>query len=301
MARVRLIAAVTTVPVFPRRACMAARSNPGRRVAAIVFDIESVADGDLIARLRYPGESLSAAEAISRYKAELTEVNGKDFIPYTYQLPVSLVVATVAPDYRLLNLAALDEEQSRPHEIVKQFWEGWERYDCPKLVSFNGRGFDLPLLELACFRYGLAIPDWFAEDRRSFDQPRNRYNTAAHFDLHEWLTNAGASRFSGGLSLAASLVGKPGKQDVAGHMVQDLWDAGHRQEIHDYCRGDVLDTYFIFLRSRVVAGAISLDEEQRIIEEARAWLEAHAEDSPGLAKYLAAWGDWQSPWASVSQ
>jgi predicted PolB exonuclease-like 3'-5' exonuclease len=279
---------------------MAARSNPGRKVAAIVFDIESVADGDLVSRRQYPGEGLSAADAIARYKAELLEANGSDFIPYTFQLPISLVVATVAPDYRLLNLVALDEEQSRPHEIVRQFWEGWERYGEPTLVTFNGRGFDLPLLELACFRYGIAIPDWFAEDRRSFDQPRNRFNTAAHFDLQEWLTNSGASRFNGGLSLAASLIGKPGKLDVAGHMVQDLWERGQTQEIHDYCRADVLDTYFLYLRSRVVAGVLSLAEEQTIIAETREWLEARAEASPALQKYLDAWGDWQSPWNSAN-
>jgi len=276
---------------------MAARSNPGRKVAAIVFDIESAADSDLVSRLQYPGEGLSAAEAVSRYRADLLEANGRDFIPYTFQLPISLVVATIGPDFRLLNLVALDEEQSRPHEIVRQFWEGWERYDRPTLVTFNGRGFDLPLLELACFRYGIPIPDWFAEDRRSFDQPRNRYNTAAHLDLQEWLTNSGASRFNGGLSLAASLIGKPGKLDVAGHMVQELWEAGRQREIHDYCRADVLDTYFIFLRSRVVAGVLSLAEEQAIIEETREWLEARAENSPALRKYLDAWGDWRSPWA----
>jgi predicted PolB exonuclease-like 3'-5' exonuclease len=164
-------------------------------------------------------------------------------------------------------------------------------------VSFNGRGFDMPLLELCAFRYGIAIPDWFAEDARNFDQPRYRYNTTAHFDLHEWLTNSGASRFNGGLSLAANLIGKPGKMDVAGHMVQDLWDAGRKAEIHDYCRGDVLDTYFVFLRSRVIAGDIDLAREQVLINEAHRWIEAHVNDHPGLARYLEAWGDWQSPWA----
>ena len=261
----------------------------------LVFDIESVADGALVSRLRYPGEGLDPAAAIARYRAELLAENGKDFIPYTFQVPISLVVATLGRDLSLQNLGALDEQQSRPHEIVKQFWAGWMKYQRPRLVSFNGRGFDIPLLELCAFRYGLPIPDWFAEDARNFDQPRYRYNTAAHFDLHEWLTNSGASRFNGGLSLAANLIGKPGKMDVAGHMVQDLWDSGRRSEIHDYCRGDVLDTYFVFLRSRVVAGEITLEREQELIDEAKAWIEARADSSPGLARYLAAWGDWQDP------
>jgi predicted PolB exonuclease-like 3'-5' exonuclease len=194
-----------------------------------VFDIESVADGDLVSRLRYPGEGLAAEPAIARYRAELMQENGKDFIPYTFQLPISLVIAKVAKDLSLQDLIALDEKHSRPHEITRLFWDGWRKYQRPKLVSFNGRGFDMPLLELCAFRYGVAIPDWFAEDARNFDQPRYRYNTAAHFDLYEWLTNSGASRFAGGLSLAANLIGKPGKMEVAGHMVQDLWDAAARR------------------------------------------------------------------------
>jgi len=261
----------------------------------LVFDIESVADGSLVSRLRYPTEKLAPAKAIARYRAELEAESGKDFIPYTFQLPVSLVIAKVAGDLSLQDLVALDEEESRPHEIVRRFWEGWKKYKQPQLVSFNGRGFDMPLLELCAFRYGIGIPDWFAEEARSFDQPRNRYNTRAHFDLHEWLTNNGASRFTGGLSLAANLIGKPGKMDVAGHMVQDLWDADRKAEIHDYCRGDVLDTYFVFLRSRLVAGDISLDRERKLIAQAKEWIEARVDASPGLARYLAAWGDWQDP------
>ena len=117
-----------------------------RRTARLVFDIESAADGELIAKIRYPGEKLSPTEAIQRYRSELLEQNGKDFIPYTFQLPVSLVVATVADDYSLIDLVALDEEMSRPHEIVRLFWEGWRKNGQPQLVSFNGRGFDMPLL-----------------------------------------------------------------------------------------------------------------------------------------------------------
>ena len=79
-------------------------------------------------------------------------------------------------------------------------------------------GFDMPLLELCAFRYGIPIADWLAEDSRNFDQPRYRYNIAAHFDLYEWLTNSGASRFAGGLSLAANLIGQPGPRPLPGRL-----------------------------------------------------------------------------------
>jgi predicted PolB exonuclease-like 3'-5' exonuclease len=127
----------------------------------LVFDIESVADGELVSRLRYPGEKLSPQKAIRRYRDELLEKYESDFIPYTFQLPVSIAIAKVAADYRLLDLVTLDEPQFRPHVITEHFWRGWEKYGRPTLVSFNGRTFDLPLLELAAFRYGIAVPGWF--------------------------------------------------------------------------------------------------------------------------------------------
>src|SRR6187549_3523187 len=192
-------------------------------VRYLVFDIESVADGALVSKLRYPADSLSPADAVRRYRDELLAKYETDFIPYTFQIPVSVVVAKVAADFRLIDVVALDEPQFRPHIITQHFWKGWEAYKRPTLVSFNGRTFDVPLLELAAFRFGLSIPAWFALQAKSFDQPRNRFNLEAHIDLQELLTNFGTSRFNGGLNLASNVLGKPGKMDVQGSMVQDLF------------------------------------------------------------------------------
>src|SRR5690349_20270041 len=93
-----------------------------------VFDVESVTDGALVSRLRYPGEGLSAAEAIARYRAELMAKYESDFVPYTFQLPVSVAVAKVGADLRLIDLVTLDEPQFRPHVICENFWRGWEKY-----------------------------------------------------------------------------------------------------------------------------------------------------------------------------
>lgn len=163
-------------------------------------------------------------------------------------------------------------------------------------MSFNGRSFDLPLLELAAFRYGLSVPNWFSIAARSYEQPRNRYNTVSHLDLHDILTNFGASRFSGGLNLAANLLGKPGKIDVQGYMVQDLYNEGRLVEITDYCRCDVLDTYFVFLRAMVLLGHLALEREQEIVAETKEWLDAHSAERPVYRMYLEHWGDWRNPW-----
>ena len=178
------------------------------------------------------------------------------------------------------------------------FWRGWEAYDHPTLVTFNGRTFDIPLLELAAFRYGLNLSGWFAASGPNYTQPRYRYNTKSHLDLYDVLTNFGASRFNGGLNLAASLLGKPGKMDVQGHMVQDLVDEGKVELVNDYCRCDVLDTYFVFLRTQVMMGRLTLDQEQTIITKAKDWIADQAISVAACKTYLDHWGNWSNPWNS---
>ena len=137
---------------------------------------------------------------------------------------------------------------------------GVARYKA-KLVTFNGRGFDLPLLELAAFRYGCSARDHFPNSR-------NRFN-GNHIDLFDWLTNYGACRLAGGLNLLAKLLGKPGKMEVAGDQVYAMHRAGQLQEINDYCMFDTLDTYFVFLRTRVLLGELPLSEEAALARRPR--------------------------------
>lgn len=270
-----------------------------QKISYLVFDIESIADGDLVSTIRFPGEQLPAADAVQRYREMLLDKNGSDFVPYTFQVPISIAVAKVTEDFRLVDLVALDEPDFRSHVMTKLFWKGWEAYHHPTLVSFNGRGFDVPLLELAAFRYGLPISDWLATTGPNYKQPRYRYNLESHLDLQDILTNFGASRFNGGLNLAATMLGKPGKMNVKGDMVQDLYDQGKLDSINDYCRCDVLDTYFVFLRVSVLRGQLTLEEEQSLIRNTREWLVERCEATPAYANYLEHWGDWENPWVGA--
>lgn len=264
-------------------------------VAYLIFDTETVADGELVAKIRYPNEELTPAEALSRYRAQLLAETGKDVLPVTFMLPISVAVAKVDPEYRLLDVTILDSPQFRPHVITRHFWQGWNGYGRPTLVTFNGRGYDVPLLELAAYRYGYSVPAWFNVDARTYEQARNRYNSLAHLDLLDLLSNFGASRISGGLNLLANLIGKPGKTGVDGSQVQGLYDAGEVVAINDYCRCDVLDTYFVFLRTRVLLGKITLEQEHELVSDAKTWLEGQSELVPAYKTYLSHWGDWKPP------
>lgn len=266
------------------------------KVRYFIFDTESVADGQLVARIRYPDQELTPEQAVAKYRSEMLAKYDSDFIPYTYQLPISVAIGKVSADFELLDVVLLDDPHFRPHIIAENFWRGWAKYGKPTLVSFNGRTFDLPLLELAAFRYGISVPDWFSFGEKAYDQRRNRYNHNSHLDLQELLTNFGASRLSGGLNLIANLLGKPGKMNIVGHMVQELYERGELRQINDYCRCDVLDTYFVFLRSAVMLGQISLEREQELVARAKRYLEQRTEQVPAYCEYLAAWGEWSNPW-----
>lgn len=257
----------------------------GTRTAFLVVDTESVPDGRLLSQVKYPGEDVEPADAIERAREEArkTSYNGSDFLPVSFQVPVAVAVVRVGNDFSLQAVACLDAPHYRPREIVRKFWLGVDFYAKAKLVTFNGRGFDMPMLELAAFRHGLNLRDYCQKSR-------NRYG-GNHVDLLDWLTNYGACRLAGGLNLLSKILGKPGKMDVAGDQVYRMFLDGRVQEINDYCLCDTLDTYFVFLRTRVMTGDITQEQEAELVQQARDYLERKARELPALRPYLANWTD----------
>lgn len=253
-------------------------------IAYLVFDIESVPDARLIKSVKYPGEALSDEEAISKLQAEILDnTEGKsNFIPVTFHLPICLVVAKVDENFCLKELVSLDEGKFRPDEIARKFWYGVEvLYKKASIVTFNGRGFDVPLLELMAFRYGISM------ERHLVDKFGTRYRFGnRHLDLQEFLSNYMAIKMAGGLNLLAKVLGKPGKMDTCGAEVHSLYRNNELQRINTYCIHDVLDTYFIFLRTKVLLGKISLDEEKRIIEMAFEVLKKDEQHREAVESYL---------------
>jgi predicted PolB exonuclease-like 3'-5' exonuclease len=277
---------VATLGAFRREEC----PMPAQDTAHIVFDIESVPDGALLSRTLYPGDGLAPDDAIRRYRSEHARDGDEEavFVPVSFHVPVAIGAARVGSDFRLLDLVALDAPRHDPRSMVELFWRGVQIYGRAALVDFNGRGFDIPLLTLCAFRFGISCPRYFDDDRYGF---RYRF-TDKHIDLMDWLTEYGAYRLTGGLNLCAKMLGKPGKMGTTGASVAELHRQGRIQEINDYCLHDVLDTYFVFLRTRVVMGRLPLADEQRIVDETRALLETRSATQPALRTYLERFGRW---------
>jgi predicted PolB exonuclease-like 3'-5' exonuclease len=262
--------------------------------AYLIMDTESIPDGRLLAQIKYPQLGLTPEEAVEKAQDEARENSntGSDFLPVSFHYPVSVCILRVGADYGIQAVTCLDAPFFRPRRIVEAFWTGLSTYkgkfkDKVKLVTFNGRCFDMPLLELAAFRYGCSGRDYFLTSRNRFG--------GGHIDLMELLTNFGAVRLAGGLNLLSKLLGKPGKMEVAGDQVYQMFLEGRLQEINDYCLFDTLDTYFVFLRSRVMVGEFSLSDEHRHVMKAKEWIQSQVKKLPALKQYLDNWVEW-NPW-----
>ena len=188
-----------------------------------VFDIETRIDKSLVKAVYAPREDISEEEAYQRTRAQLLEESGSDFFPPPFHVPIVILVGNVTSDWELTGVDEVGGEGANEETVVRAFWERVEHFR-GTLVSFNGRNFDFPVLELRALRHGCRAPRYFNERYGH----RHRYSEQGHYDLYDFLTNFGTARLRGGFHLLAQLIGLPGKGEIAGGDVQGLWEAGRR-------------------------------------------------------------------------
>jgi predicted PolB exonuclease-like 3'-5' exonuclease len=138
------------------------------------------------------------------------------------------------------------------------------------IVTWNGRGFDLPVIAARCLRHGIAFP-WYYQQR----SPRYRYAAEGHLDLMDFLIDYGACR-AYSLDVAAKLVGLPGKMDVDGSNVQAMVDAGQIEQVRAYCLSDVVQTTAILLRTQLLRGVLDAFDCARALQALVAMIEREA-------------------------
>lgn len=255
-----------------------------KNIEYLVFDIESIPDTDLIKAVKYPNEDLTDKEAVEKLQDEILKItDGKsNFIPVTFQKPLCVVIAKVDSDFMLQELVSLDAPKFRADRMTEKFWYGIEElYPKASLVTFNGRGFDVPLLELMAYRYS------FKAKRHFTDKFGTRYRYGnRHIDLQEFLSNYFSIKMAGGLNLLAKVLGKPGKMGTDGSEVYDMFLENKINEINDYCIHDVLDTYFVFLRTRVLLGKLTSEKEEEINNKVIKSIENLQGRVPALKEYI---------------
>ena len=173
-------------------------------------------------------------------------------------------------------------------EIIERFFDGIEKYT-PDLVSWNGSGFDLPVLHYRALRHGVAAPRYWetGDDDQSFrwNNYLNRFHWR-HLDLMDVLSSY-QNRGRASLEDISVLLGLPGKLGMRGDEVWSHYRAGDLEGIRNYCETDVINTYLIFLRFELIRGRLAPAQYAQEIARTREYL--GGQGKAHLADYLAAW------------
>lgn len=252
----------------------------------VCFDIETVPDVSAGRRLFGLDDLEDEAVAEVMFHKQ-RQRSGRDFLRHHLQQVVAISVAMRLPDGRFA-VRAVGTPESSEAELIQRFFHGLERYT-PTLVSWNGGGFDLPVLHYRSLIHGVVAPRYWETGDEDTGFRWNNYLARFHWrhtDLMDVLSGY-QPRAAAPLDEIAVLLGLPGKLGMAGNKVWDCYRAGELQRIRDYCDSDVLNTYLTYLRFELIRGHLGEAQYQQELGSVRDHL---AESKEGhLAEFLASW------------
>ncbi len=256
----------------------------------LVFDIETIPDVAGLRRLHGLPADMSDAEVAELAFQQRRAQNNSDFLPHYLQRVATISCVLRSGD--ALKVWSLSEPEQDEGEIIQRFFDGVEKFT-PQLVSWNGGGFDLPVLHYRGLVHGGTAPHYWDMGEGDYGDSRDfkwnnyisRYHTR-HLDLMDLLAMY-QPRANAPLDDLAKLIGFPGKLGMDGSKVWDAYQQGRIGEVRDYCETDVVNTYLVLCRFRLMRGELSRTEYDAEVAFVRA--ELARLEKPHWAEYLAAW------------
>jgi len=249
------------------------------------FDIETVPDVEFGRRF-WDLDDLSDEDVGTAMTFMRQQKAGTDFLPLHQQRIVAISVTfRTADSFKVWSLGDEDAEEA---ELVRRFFDGIERYS-PDLVSWNGGGFDLPVLHYRALKNGVQAPRYWEMGEGDRDFKWNNYLSRFHWrhvDLMDVIAGF-QPRGRASLDQMAVMLGFPGKLGMSGGKVWETYLQGGIRDIRNYCETDVLNTWLIYLRFEFMRG--NLDEKALHREYALVRATLATMDEDHLNEFLAAW------------
>jgi predicted PolB exonuclease-like 3'-5' exonuclease len=255
-------------------------------VNCLVFDIETVPDVELGRKLFNLG-GLSDAEVMKAMFTLRRQDSGSEFLPHEQHRVVAISCVLRARD--VLKVWSLGEPGSPESELLERFFDGIERFS-PDLVSWNGSGFDLPVLHYRALKAGVRAPRYWETGGEDTSFRYNNYLSRYHWrhiDVMDVLSGY-QPRAKASLANIAALLGFPGKLGFSGDKVADAFLAGEIVQIRRYCETDVLNTFLIYLRFEFMRGNLTAEKLAVEVERVKALLREGSSE-PHFAEFLHAW------------
>lgn len=239
-----------------------------------IFDIETIPDVKLLRQI-YPQENLNDLELCEKAFLAQKEKSGSEFLPIHLHKIVT-ISSVVADEYgRFLKIGNFGKNGNE-QTIISDFLTFIDKKN-PKLVSYNGRNFDIPTIMLRAMAYNLSATAYYETDNAQFNKNkwenyRQRYSERFHTDLLDALSHFGNVR---GIRLndICLMLDLPGKYDISGDFVHQIYyenpinlDQNIRR-IQDYCQSDVLNTYWLYLKYELLKGTLLIGDYYSILED----------------------------------
>jgi predicted PolB exonuclease-like 3'-5' exonuclease len=256
----------------------------------LVFDIESIPDVEGLRVLRGAPAEQPDAEVYSQWVREREEKKQNDFMPHHLQRV--LVISCVFRNAEGLRVHSfVDRDGASEGKVIQSFFNRLEKH-MPQLVSWNGGGFDLPVLHYRGLRHGVVAGKYWdmGEDDREFKWNNYiaRYHTR-HLDLMDLLAMY-QPRANAPLDAMAKLCGFPGKLGMDGSQVYTAFLDGKLEDIRRYCETDVMNTYLLYCRFQKMRCGFTEAEYEQEIALVKESLGVLVPAEPHWREYLAAWG-----------
>ncbi len=259
--------------------------------SVLAFDIETIPDIEGLRALRGAPSTLTDAQVYAAEIADRKERGKSDFMPLHLQrvLVVSCVFRSTRGGLQVRSFVDGEADgRSQEGEVIQQFFDRIEQHR-PQLVSWNGGGFDLPVLQQRGLRQGVVAGKYWdmGDDDREY-----RYNSyisryhLRHIDLMDLLAMY-QPRGNAPLDAMAKLCGFPGKLGMDGSQVYGAYLEGRTDEIRRYCETDAMNTYLLWLRFEKMRARLDTTGYAREIGLAREAVTAL--DQPHWREYLGAW------------
>ncbi|HUP96371.1 MAG TPA: 3'-5' exonuclease [Usitatibacter sp.] len=253
----------------------------------LVFDIETIPDLDGLRRIWSLGPEVSEQGVVDLVSQRRRQATGSDFLPHYVQRVVAISCVLRSNDG--LRVWSLGTAQDSERDIVQRFFDGLEKYT-PQLVSWNGGGFDLPVLHYRALVHGIAGCCYWDTGDNNKDFRFNNYLSrfhARHTDLMDVLAGYQNRAFAP-LDDVAQLCGLPGKiGGMDGSQVYGAWKRGEIAAIRNYCETDVANTYLLFQRFQMIRGVLDPAAYAQEMALFRTWLSEQQSDH--WRQFLSAW------------
>ena len=254
----------------------------------LAFDIETVPDCAGIRRLYDLPQSLSDQEVAEVAFQKRRTQTGSDFLaPHLHRV---VVISCVLRDAEGLRIFSIGEPEAGEAAAIQRFFDGVEKL-VPQLVSWNGGGFDLPVLAYRALAHGVQAAKFWDQGDDDKDFRWNSYVSryhARHLDLMDVLAMY-QPRNNAPLDEVAQLAGFPGKIGIGGARVWETWLAGEIAKIRDYCEADTANTYLLYLRYQLLRGIFTQDAYNKEIKLLKDYLARL--DKPHWREFLQLWNE----------